>query len=191
MALLFAEKGITVLLEDPSEENVNSVLATARQDGLEGLLEKHQGYGELCKNLGSPKVFIFSLPHGTVGDSVVEGLHPYLEKGDVIIDASNEHWENTQRRQGKLIAMGVFYVGKSSISACSLGGMKKQTIHDRFRHGCFWRVPSCSERTFNVSWRRGSCSGFGATAFGESSSQGRPRKGLCAWSWHGRCRSLC
>ena len=125
MALLFAEKGITVLLEDPSEENVNSVLATARQDGLEGLLEKHQGYGELCKNLGSPKVFIFSLPHGTVGDSVVEGLHPYLEKGDIIIDASNEHWENTQRRQGKLITMGVFYVGKSSISAGSLGGMKE------------------------------------------------------------------
>ena len=138
MALLFAE-GITVLLEDPSEENVNSVLATARQDDLEGLLEKHQGYGELCKNLDSPKVPIFSLPHGTVGDSVVEGLLPYLEKGDVIIDASNEHGENTLRRQGKLVTMGVFYVGKSSISACSLGGRKKQSIHNHLRHGCFWR----------------------------------------------------
>ena len=34
---------------------------------------------------------MFSLPHGSVGDTVVDGLHPYLEKGDVIIDASNEH----------------------------------------------------------------------------------------------------
>ena len=115
MALLFAEKGITVLLEDPSEESVDKVLETAKKDGLRDRLEKHQGYEELCKNLGSPKVFIFSLPHGTVGDRVVDGLHPYLEKGDIIIDASNEHWENTQRRQGKLVTMGVFYVGEFSI----------------------------------------------------------------------------
>ena len=34
-----------------------------------------------------------------------------LRKGDLILDASNEHWQNTQRRQGKLVAQGVFYVG--------------------------------------------------------------------------------
>ena len=112
MALLFAEKGITVLLEDPSQESLNQVLETARKVGLEDKLEKHQGYGSLCKHLSTPRIFVFSLPHGTVGDSVVDGLHPYLEKGDIIIDASNEHWENTQRRQGKLVTMGVFYVGK-------------------------------------------------------------------------------
>lgn len=111
MALLFAEKGITVLLKDPSEESLNQVLETARKEGLQDRLEKHQGYESLCKNLSAPRIFILSLPHGTVGDSVVDGLHPYLEKGDIIIDASNEHWENTQRRQGKLVTMGVFYIG--------------------------------------------------------------------------------
>lgn len=115
MALLLAENDITVLLEDPDEQCVNTVLARATRDGLQDKLENHHGYEELCKNLDSPKVFIFSLPHGTVGDSVVDGLHPYLEKGDIIIDASNEHWDNTQRRQGKLVTMGVFYVGKASI----------------------------------------------------------------------------
>jgi len=34
-----------------------------------------------------------------------------LEKGDIIIDCSNENWENTQRRQGKLVAQGVYYIG--------------------------------------------------------------------------------
>ena len=119
MALLFAEKGITVLLEDPSEETLDQVLERAKREGLQDKLEKHQGYESLCKHLDSPKVFVFSLPHGTVGDSVVDGLHPYLEKGDIIIDASNEHWENTQRRQGKLVTMGVFYVGRFSISPFS------------------------------------------------------------------------
>ena len=110
MALLFAEHGITVLLNDPAESTVDSLLKTAEKDGIRNMLEKHLDYEDLCKNLDSPKVFVFSLPHGTVGDSVVEGLHPYLEKGDLIIDASNENWQNTQRRQGKLVTQGVHYV---------------------------------------------------------------------------------
>ncbi|KAL8900687.1 MAG: hypothetical protein Q9192_000937 [Flavoplaca navasiana] len=111
MALLFAEHGITVSLNDPSEENMDQLLATAKQDGLQDRLRKHSSYDELCNSLGSPKVFVFSLPHGTVGDSVVDGLHTYLAKGDIIIDASNENWQNTQRRQGKLVPQGVYYIG--------------------------------------------------------------------------------
>lgn len=111
MALLFAEHGITVSLKDPSEETVDSLLEAGRNIGVQDKLQKHLGYEELCKSLGSPRVFIFSLPHGSVGDTVIEGLHPYLTKGDIILDASNEHWENTQRRQGKLVAQGVYYIG--------------------------------------------------------------------------------
>ena len=87
MALLFAEHSITVLLNDPSESTVDSLLKTAEKDGIRDKLEKHLDYEDLCKNLDSPNVFVFSLPHGTVGDSVVEGLHPYLEKGDLIVVA--------------------------------------------------------------------------------------------------------
>lgn len=83
MALLFAEHGIHVLLNDPSEENVNSLLSKAKEDGIDSRLSKHLDYADLCQNLDSPKVFIFSLPHGTVGDSVVDGLKPYLSKGEV------------------------------------------------------------------------------------------------------------
>lgn len=68
-------------------------------------------YESLCKNLGSPKVFVFSLPHGTVGDSVMGGLMPYLEKGDIILDAGNEDYHNTERRQGKCVTKGIRYVG--------------------------------------------------------------------------------
>lgn len=111
MALLFAEHGVTVLLNDPSEEVVDSVLESGKKQGLQDRLEKHESYDDLCKSLDSPKVFVFSLPHGNAGDTVIEGLHPYLERGDIIIDAANENWNNTQRRQGKLIAQGVHYVG--------------------------------------------------------------------------------
>lgn len=68
-------------------------------------------YKSLCQSLGTPKVFVFSLPHGNVGDSVLGGLLPYLSKDDIIIDAGNEHWQNTERRQGKCYTKGIRYVG--------------------------------------------------------------------------------
>jgi 6-phosphogluconate dehydrogenase len=111
MALLLAENGISVSLQDPSEETVDKLIQSGKDQGIPPLLSKHTDYKSLCCSLGSPKVVIFSLPHGTVGDDVVEKLHPYLVKGDIIIDCSNEKWLNTQRRQGKLVAQGVYYIG--------------------------------------------------------------------------------
>ena len=111
MSLLFAENGVSVSLNDPSEDTVNALIAQAKKEGIDSRLEKHLDYKELYESLDSPRCFVFSLPHGTVGDTVLDGLQPYLTRGDVIIDASNENWPNTQRRQGKCVAQGVYYVG--------------------------------------------------------------------------------
>ena len=53
----------------------------------------------------------FSLPHGSVGDTVLDTLLPYLEKDDIILDAANEFYQNTERRQGKCTTKGIRYVG--------------------------------------------------------------------------------
>ena len=112
MALLAAEKGIHVSLEDPSEKAMDTIIDQAKKDGIDqNLFSKHNDYKSLCESLDSPKVFIFSLPHGNVGDSVVGSLLPYLDKGDIIIDCGNEHWANTERRQGKCVVRGVRYIG--------------------------------------------------------------------------------
>ncbi|KAI9673580.1 MAG: hypothetical protein M1817_002216 [Caeruleum heppii] len=111
LALLFAEHGIHVSVNDPSEDAMDRLLDMAKTIGLKDYLGKHADYESLCESLGSPKVFFLSLPHGAVGDSVIEGLHPFLTPGDLFVDCANEHWENTQRRQGKMIAQGVQYVG--------------------------------------------------------------------------------
>jgi hypothetical protein len=55
--------------------------------------------------------FVFSIPHGNVRDKTVEGLQPFLEKGDIIMDASNEYWLNTEQRQKKLLKTGIHYIG--------------------------------------------------------------------------------
>lgn len=111
MALLFAENGCDVLLQDPSNEAMDKVLAQAEKDGVGNKVSKYQDYASMCRNLGTPKVFVWSLPHGDVGDKVLAGLMPFLEMGDIIIDAANEHWENTERRIGKCVTKGIRYVG--------------------------------------------------------------------------------
>lgn len=111
MAQLFAENGVDVSLSDPSEEAMDSLIEAAKQAGVGDKLTKYGDYDSLCKSLDKPKVFVWSLPHGSVGDSVLGGLMPYLEKGDIIIDCGNEHWENTERRQGKCVTKGIRYVG--------------------------------------------------------------------------------
>lgn len=111
MALLFAENGCHVSLEDPSEEAMDAIIEQAKKDGVAEKMSKHKDYKSLCESLGSPRVFFFSLPHGSVGDSVMEGLLPYMDKGDIIVDCGNEHWRNTERRQGKCIVRGVRYIG--------------------------------------------------------------------------------
>ncbi|PNS13931.1 hypothetical protein CAC42_1422 [Sphaceloma murrayae] len=111
MALLYAEKGIHVSLQDPSEEAMRGIKKQAEKEGFGDRISIHGTYKSLCSSLDSPRVFFFSLPHGKVGDAVLEGLEPHLSKGDIIIDAGNEHFSNTERRQGKAIVRGVRYIG--------------------------------------------------------------------------------
>jgi len=111
LALLMAENGISVSIQDPSTKTVESLIKSAEEQGIHNKLSKYENYKDLCASLSTPKVIFFSLPHGTVGDTVADGLQQSLDKGDVIVDCSNEEWENTQRRQGKLVAQGVYYIG--------------------------------------------------------------------------------
>lgn len=67
MALLFAEQGIHVSLQDHSTERMDSVLEAAKKYGLQDRLNKHQDYKSLCESLDAPKVFVWSLPHGNAG----------------------------------------------------------------------------------------------------------------------------
>ncbi|KAK5005397.1 hypothetical protein LTR39_005933, partial [Cryomyces antarcticus] len=59
LALLFAEKGLEVLLNDPSEETMDGILSQAKDGGIGDRISKYKDYKTLCKNLGSPKVFLF------------------------------------------------------------------------------------------------------------------------------------
>ena len=111
MSLLFAELGIEVSFYDPSGEHDRTLLDHAKEAKLEDKIKHRKNYKSLCEDLGSPKVFVLSVPFGNVGDETIDGLWPYLQRGDVLMDASNENWLSTERRQKRLEPGGVHYIG--------------------------------------------------------------------------------
>ena len=111
LALLFAEKGVQVSIYDRSEVNLQQAMENAKEAGLGARVNACEDFKSLCQQLGASKVIIFSLPHGGPGDSVVQTLRPYLTKGDIVIDGSNENYLVTQKRQTLLEPQGVSYIG--------------------------------------------------------------------------------
>jgi 6-phosphogluconate dehydrogenase len=50
------------------------------------------------QSLQKPRSIMMLVPAGKIVDSVIEDLIPLLEKGDILIDAGNSHFTDTNRR---------------------------------------------------------------------------------------------
>jgi len=126
MSLLYAEHGVEVHCYDPNKENFDKLAEKAKAIHFEDRVVSEKGYKELSESISSPdspKLFVFSVPHGSVGDKTVEGLRPYLKEGDIILDCSNEYWKNTERRQEQLEPDGIHYIG------CGVSGGYQSARH--------------------------------------------------------------
>ena len=62
-------------------------------------------------SLKRPRRAILMLPAGGPTDAVIDQLLALLEKGDLIVDGSNAHWEDTAKREARCAARSVHYVG--------------------------------------------------------------------------------
>jgi 6-phosphogluconate dehydrogenase len=61
--------------------------------------------------LSTPRVIMMLVPAGPVVDIVIHELIPHLEKGDLIIDAGNSHFKDTDLRAKSLAEKGILYMG--------------------------------------------------------------------------------
>ena len=64
LALLLADNGVDVSVHDIWETNLRKTEKAAAAAGLSARVHICKDYDSLCASLGSPKVFIFSLPNG-------------------------------------------------------------------------------------------------------------------------------
>lgn len=65
---------------------------------------------ELTKKLAPPRTLWMMIPAGEPVDKTIEGLLPYLDKSDLLIDGGNSYYKDTMRRSDNLKERGIGYV---------------------------------------------------------------------------------
>jgi 6-phosphogluconate dehydrogenase len=74
-------------------------------------IEAAQNLDEFIGSLSTPRAVMMLVPAGQVVDKVIRELIPNLEKGDLIIDAGNSHFKDTDLRTKTLSEKGILYMG--------------------------------------------------------------------------------
>lgn len=66
---------------------------------------------EFVDILRKPRAIMMLVPAGAPVDSVIRDLLPYLDKDDLVIDAGNSYFKDTDLRAGSLAAKGIHFLG--------------------------------------------------------------------------------
>jgi 6-phosphogluconate dehydrogenase len=110
LALNIDEKGFSCAGWDAWPEPVDKFDAKAKKEGAKAV----KGFKELkdfVASLRRPRRIILLVKAGEVVDKTIAGLLPLLEKDDMIVDAGNEYFHNTERRFAELAPKGIRFFG--------------------------------------------------------------------------------
>ncbi|MCY8519872.1 decarboxylating NADP(+)-dependent phosphogluconate dehydrogenase [Bacillus atrophaeus] len=82
---------------------------------------------DFVQSLETPRKIFLMVTAGKPVDSVIHSLIPLLEKGDVIMDGGNSHYNETEQRYDHLKEKGIGYLG-IGISGGEVGALKGPSI---------------------------------------------------------------
>ena len=106
--LNLADHGFAVAGLDLDEAKVNALAAEAKE-GIR--VSATQSDREFIAMLKKPRVIMMLVPAGKPVDAVVDGLLPYIESGDIIIDGGNSLFSDTNRRVAELAEKNIHFLG--------------------------------------------------------------------------------
>jgi len=85
------------------------------------------GLAELVRALASPRKVLLMVKAGAATDDALSALLPLLDRGDVVIDGGNAHYEDTERRLELAAGRGIRYFG-AGISGGAGGALQGPSI---------------------------------------------------------------
>ncbi|MBK1897038.1 NADP-dependent phosphogluconate dehydrogenase [Chryseobacterium paridis] len=103
-----ADHGFSIAGFDLDEEKIKE-LQNGATSGM-----KVKGTGSLedfVSVLETPRKIILMVPAGKPVDAVLESITPLLSKGDIVIDAGNSYFEDTNRRIADLASKNLHFMG--------------------------------------------------------------------------------
>jgi 6-phosphogluconate dehydrogenase len=82
---------------------------------------------DFVASMAAPRQIFIMIKAGASTDAVIDQLAPLLEKGDIVIDGGNAFFKDTIRREEKLKAMGLNFLG-IGISGGEEGALKGPSL---------------------------------------------------------------
>jgi 6-phosphogluconate dehydrogenase len=99
-------------------------------DWIEAFVAKHAGkkftgtktMQDLAAAVERPRKIMMMIKAGDPVDWQIAQIIPYLEKGDILIDGGNSHFQDTRRRQQELAKDGIHFMG-TGVSGGEFGAL--------------------------------------------------------------------
>lgn len=107
LLLNMADHGYAVVGYDRNTDKVDALRNSAKGRDICGA----GSVVELIEKLRKPRAVMLLVPAGAPVDAVIEELTEHLDKGDLIIDAGNSHFTDTDRRFKNLTDQGIAFLG--------------------------------------------------------------------------------
>ena len=101
------EKGFSVAAHDAWPEPVDKFVAESGSKKVASFKDVK----EFVASLRRPRRIILLIKAGAVTDKGIASLMPYLDAGDIIVDAGNEYFKETERRAAELAPKGIRFFG--------------------------------------------------------------------------------
>ena len=124
LARNFARNGFTVAVHNRTTAKTKALVD---EHGGEGSFIAAQTPEEFVAALERPRRLLIMVKAGDPTDAVIREFVPLLEKGDVVIDGGNAHFEDTRRREKALREQGIHFVG-TGISGGEEGALNGPSI---------------------------------------------------------------
>ncbi|WP_067033815.1 NADP-dependent phosphogluconate dehydrogenase [Allomuricauda sp. CP2A] len=103
-----ADNGFTAYGNDLDDEKVNALIS---EGGNTEKVNASTDVKTFVDALALPRKIMLLVPAGKVVDSVIDGLLPHLDEGDIIIDGGNSFFTDTDRREAYLKEKGINFFG--------------------------------------------------------------------------------
>ncbi|MBO3084230.1 NADP-dependent phosphogluconate dehydrogenase [Cellulomonas fengjieae] len=124
LARNFARNGFTVAVHNRSYAKTQSLVA---DHGEEGTFVPSESVEDFVASLARPRKVVIMVKAGGPTDAVINELVPFLEEGDIVVDAGNAHFPDTIRREAALREKGLHFVG-SGVSGGEEGALLGPSI---------------------------------------------------------------
>jgi len=123
IALNMASKGEKVSVYNYTRDLTDQMMQEVGQEQVFPYYDTE----EFVQSLESPRKIFMMVTAGGIVDTVIASLVPFLEKGDIIMDGGNSHFEDTKRRFDELKSKGIGYLG-IGVSGGEEGALKGPSI---------------------------------------------------------------